>query len=126
MDWKLGRYIVPNTRILQGTAVTLPANRQRVGVSIWGFDDGGQFGIRPQGTAFTFIANVANINGNPYHMTLATHGRMVSESMVFQTITGNGFNCLVTEYLMPEWMLAMADKELAASYPAMNIPPKDL
>lgn len=121
-DWRFGRFVrtvVTNWTISTSTNLALPANPQRVGLSCnltasnmaaltWALIS---VGVNPLA--------VIPLNDARFHITLLTHGDLVSKA--FSVAQGqNATTGAWVEYIVAESMLTEALESLKRQYPGMH------
>lgn len=122
-DWRLGRLVrsVHSTWIISGSGnLVLPANPQRVALSVslttahasaltWA-------NLAVGSTPLTVIP----LNDSHFHITLLTHGDLVTKSFTISQGSNASTGSWV-EYLLPEGMLTEALETFRRQYPGLSI-----
>lgn len=120
-DWRAGRLIRSVTHALLTQAspdLILPANPQRVGVTICCTDVLGTFigyisAIEDDTANVLFISPASS---SPFHITLATHGDLPTRRLVLALTGGASTLGSVIEYMATEEMLAVAIEQFNTEY----------
>lgn len=112
-DWRIGRLIraqSSSTVLGVGQTLTIPSNKQRVGIT-FDFNDqitaiGSFIEVRVDGNQFTILWSVKPI----IHWTVATHGDLSMREISFTTVA-TGATMGVIEYFLPEEFLTAGLEE---------------
>ena len=117
-DWRAGRLIRTDRRqvtLLTGQATTVPANRQRVGIT---FANGSaQIGVLASAviTAGGVIIDALRTAEGTKHYTMLTHGELPTLDFSIN-VTGATLIICIVEYTMPESYLTAMLGEFARLY----------
>lgn len=120
MDWRIGRLIRSRTTNAVANAngvVSLAANQQRVGLTVWGNANADLFIIDPSQSLSVLAIAAAGTQENPINITLATHGDLPMQAMNILNQSAASRPVVYTEYFAPEKMLTLGLEQVMHQYP---------
>jgi hypothetical protein len=120
MDWRIGRLIRSRTTSVASDGngrIVLPANQQRVGLSVWGEINNDVLILDPSNSMLTGAVGTSASPFTPIHITIATHGDLPMQKITILDLSGGGNTITYTEYFAPERMLTLGLEQVMHQYP---------